>query len=43
MWQFEGRQVPLIQTALPGPEARDLLDRDQQYMSPSCAPTIEKA
>src|SRR5947209_13101197 len=35
MWQFEGRQVPLIQTALPGPKARALLDRDQLYMSPS--------
>ncbi|MSQ94517.1 MAG: acetyl ornithine aminotransferase family protein [Gemmataceae bacterium] len=35
MWQFEGRPIPLIQTALPGPKARALLDRDQQYMSPS--------
>src|SRR6266850_5699232 len=35
MWQFEGRQVPLIQTALPGPKARALLDRDDKYMSPS--------
>jgi len=35
MWQFEGRQIPLIQTDLPGPKARALLDRDQQYMSPS--------
>src|SRR5436190_7906844 len=35
MWQFEGRQVPLIQTALPGPKARALLDRDQQYTSPA--------
>src|SRR5438132_2776857 len=35
MWQFEGRQVPLIQTALPGPKGRALLDRDQAYMSPS--------
>ncbi|MBI2809104.1 MAG: acetyl ornithine aminotransferase family protein [Planctomycetes bacterium] len=35
MWQFAGRQVPLIQTAPPGPKARALLDRDQQYMSPS--------
>src|SRR5437773_1484303 len=35
MWQFEGRQVPQIQTALPGPKARALLDRDQLYMSPS--------
>src|SRR5437879_5420058 len=35
MWQFEGRQIPRIQTALPGPKARALLDRDQRYMSPS--------
>jgi len=28
MWQFEGRQVPLIQTAIPpGPKAKALLDR----------------
>jgi 4-aminobutyrate aminotransferase len=36
MWQFEGCQVPLIQTAvLPGPNALALLERDQRYMSPS--------
>ncbi len=35
MWQFEGCQVPLIQTPLPGPKARALLDRDEQYTSPS--------
>src|SRR5258707_14468377 len=35
MWQFEGRQIPLIQTALPGPKARALLERDQRYTSPS--------
>src|SRR5437868_11639904 len=35
MWQFEGRQVPLIQTALPGPKAKALLERDNKYMSPS--------
>jgi 4-aminobutyrate aminotransferase len=35
MWQFEGRQVPLIQTPLPGPKARALLDRDEKYTSPS--------
>ncbi len=35
MWQFEGRQVPHIQTALPGPKGRALLDRDEKYMSPS--------
>ena len=32
MWQFEGRQIPLIQTALPGPKARALLDRDDKYI-----------
>jgi 4-aminobutyrate aminotransferase len=35
MWQFEGRQVPLIQTDLPGPKARALLTRDEKYTSPS--------
>src|SRR5919109_5524290 len=35
MWQFEGRQVPHIKTALPGPKARALLDRDEKYTSPS--------
>ncbi len=35
MWQFDNRTVPSIRTALPGPKARDLLERDQQYMSPS--------
>ena len=35
MWQFDGCQVPLIQTDLPGPKASALLDRDAQYMSPS--------
>src|SRR6266446_4268408 len=35
MWQFEGRQVPHIQTTLPGPKARTLLDRDEKYTSPS--------
>src|SRR5246500_1195848 len=35
MWLFDDRTVPLIQTALPGPKARALLDRDQLYMSPS--------
>src|SRR5260370_15974549 len=35
MWQFEGCQVPLVQTALPGPKGRALLDRDHRYMSPS--------
>src|SRR6266404_154372 len=35
MWQFEGRQVPQIQTDLPGPKAKALLDRDEKYTSPS--------
>ena len=35
MWQFKERQVPLIQTALPGPKGRALLDRDEKYTSPS--------
>jgi 4-aminobutyrate aminotransferase len=35
MWQFEGRQVPLIQAPLPGPKAQALLDRDEKYTSPS--------
>jgi 4-aminobutyrate aminotransferase len=35
MWHYENRPVPLIQTELPGPKARALLERDQQYMSPS--------
>src|SRR5271170_5087745 len=35
MWVFENEQVPSIQTDLPGPKAQALLERDQQYMSPS--------
>jgi 4-aminobutyrate aminotransferase len=35
MWQFEGRPAPLIQTPLPGPKGRALLDRDEKYTSPS--------
>jgi 4-aminobutyrate aminotransferase len=35
MWQFDDRQVPSIQTELPGPHARELLERDHQYTSPS--------
>src|SRR5262245_66581140 len=35
MWLFDNRKVPDIQTALPGPKARALLGRDEQYMSPS--------
>src|SRR5437879_1438548 len=35
MWQFDKRTVPSIKTPLPGPKARALLERDEQYMSPS--------
>ncbi len=35
MWVFDDRVVPDIRTALPGPRAQRLLDRDQQYVSPS--------
>src|SRR5436190_4890992 len=35
MWSFDKQTVPQIQTALPGPKARALLDRDQLYVSPS--------
>ncbi len=35
MWLFDDREVPDIRTPLPGPKAQGLLDRDQQYVSPS--------
>lgn len=35
MWQFDSCRVPHIQTELPGPRARQLLERDQRFMSPS--------
>src|SRR5437764_3816947 len=35
MWQFDNRTVPHVKTALPGPRAQALLERDEQYMSPS--------
>src|SRR4051794_12418487 len=35
MFHFDAVQVPSIQTALPGPKARALLDRDEKYTSPS--------
>src|ERR1700733_16324537 len=35
MWLFDDRAVPDIRTPLPGPRAQRLLDRDQQYVSPS--------
>ena len=35
MWLFDAQSVPSIRTAPPGPRARELLARDQQFMSPS--------
>jgi 4-aminobutyrate aminotransferase len=35
MWQFDDRTVPMIKTEVPGPRARELLERDERYMSPS--------
>jgi 4-aminobutyrate aminotransferase len=35
MWLFDDRTVPDLKTALPGPQAQELLDRDQRFMSPS--------
>src|SRR5262245_7887627 len=35
MWLFENETVPYLHTALPGPKAQALLQRDEQYMSPS--------
>src|SRR5437870_3647202 len=35
MWQFDNRTVPHLKTPLPGPHAQALLERDEQYMSPS--------
>ena len=35
MWLFDNRTVPSIQTEVPGPRARDLLERDERYVSPS--------
>jgi 4-aminobutyrate aminotransferase len=35
MWLFEKLPVPFLQTDLPGPSAKLLLDRDERYMSPS--------
>src|SRR5271155_2081579 len=34
-WQFDDCAVPHLQTPLPGPKAQALLERDEQYMSPS--------
>lgn len=38
MWLFDNRTVPDIHTELPGPQGRELIGRDQQYMSPSYTP-----
>jgi 4-aminobutyrate aminotransferase len=35
MWLFDQEQVPHIETELPGPNARELLDRDTAFVSPS--------
>jgi 4-aminobutyrate aminotransferase len=35
MWLFDNKQVPHLQTTLPGPKAATLLARDAEYVSPS--------
>ncbi len=35
MWLFENDVVPQIRTEVPGPKARELLERDARYVSPS--------
>ncbi len=35
MWLFDDCPVPRIDTDLPGPRGRELLERDDRYMSPS--------
>src|SRR5438093_5239367 len=35
MWLFDDRTVPDVRTALPGPKAGALLERDQRCTSPS--------
>ncbi len=35
MWKFDTATVPQLKTELPGPNAQALLERDQNYMSPS--------
>jgi 4-aminobutyrate aminotransferase len=35
MWLFDGKVVPSIHTPLPGPRAREFLERDKAVMSPS--------
>jgi 4-aminobutyrate aminotransferase len=34
-WVFDGDDVPRLRTALPGPRARALLERDARFVSPS--------
>lgn len=43
MWVFDRLPVPFIQTPLPGPRGRALLDRDARFVSPSytrCYPLV---
>jgi 4-aminobutyrate aminotransferase len=35
MWLFDDRVVPALRTEVPGPQARELLARDEHFMSPS--------
>ena len=35
MWRFDHTPVPALRTALPGPKAQALLERDEKYLSPS--------
>src|SRR5262252_8836701 len=35
MWLFDDRTVPDLKTAVPGPRARELLERDARFVSPS--------
>jgi 4-aminobutyrate aminotransferase len=35
VWRFDDVPVPDIRTALPGPKAQELLERDARFMSPS--------
>lgn len=35
MWHYDNRAVPHLVTALPGPKAQALLERDRQFVSPS--------
>ena len=34
MWQFDNRTVPDLKTALPGPKAEALLERDHRFTRP---------